>query len=113
MYEALASLDLVNIGRAEYYRQQALIYMSLFLKEHNDRKIKSIISEKGDERKLKQGKRPTRAQKQLIVKHGLDPEDWMVRMEDDRYVHLIGKTLGIKEIKILDKKSPAPASKQD
>ena len=61
---------------------------------------------------MKQGKCPTRNQKQVIVRNGLNPDEWLVRMEDNRYIHLIGKTPGMKEIKILDKeKALTPASK--
>ncbi|WP_072854976.1 DUF6906 family protein [Lactonifactor longoviformis] len=56
-------------------------------------------------RKIKQGKKPSLAQKKLILKNNLDPKQWRVVFEDDFYLHLVeNKPAGdMREIKILDK----------
>ena len=40
------------------------------------------------------GKNPTRRQKILIRKAGLNLENWLVRREDERYLYLIRRISG-------------------
>ncbi|WP_298515572.1 DUF6906 family protein [Marvinbryantia sp.] len=55
---------------------------------------------------MKQPKKPTLAQKKLIAGAGLDPEKWMVRYEDNGYLHIIDKgVLEQREVHIIDKQT--------
>lgn len=55
---------------------------------------------------MKQPKKPTLAQKKLIAGAGLDPEKWMVRYEDNRYLHIIDKgVLEQREEHIIDRQT--------
>lgn len=51
---------------------------------------------------MKQPKKPTLIQKKLIKDCGLDPKEWMVRLEDNDYLHIASSKTG--QFKILDKK---------
>jgi hypothetical protein len=42
-------------------------------------------------------------QKQTLVAVGLDPEDWLCRLEGKRYLHLIQKSRLPAELRIIDK----------
>lgn len=52
---------------------------------------------------MKQPKKPTLEQKKLIVAAGLDPEKWMVKMEDKSYLHLVERHFERRDIRIIDK----------
>ncbi|MGQ4668611.1 DUF6906 family protein [Metabacillus halosaccharovorans] len=45
---------------------------------------------------MKQGKRPTRAQKKLIVQSGLNPNNWLIEKNliHDHRLHLIHRETG-------------------
>lgn len=52
---------------------------------------------------MKQPKKPTLAQKKLIVDAGLDPEKWSVKLDDAMYLHLVDRGSEQREIHIIDK----------
>ena len=52
---------------------------------------------------MKQPKNPTLEQKKLIVDAGMDPEKWMVKMEDKSYLHLVEQHFEGRDIRIIDK----------
>lgn len=61
---------------------------------------------------MKQPKKLTRAQKNLVDKCGLFPTDWMCLYEDNDYLHIISKG-NPGEIKIIDKNRKALCGKED
>lgn len=46
------------------------------------------------ERKLKQPKKPTRAQKELMAEHGLRPENWMVLTDNRAEMQIVSRRSG-------------------
>lgn len=65
---------------------------------------------------MQNGQVPTPEQEILINKSGLFHTDWLVRHEDENYLHLVAKNKCPSEIKIVEKikrKVLAPASNQD
>lgn len=52
--------------------------------------------------KIKQGKRLTREQKQIVSNHYLNPDDWMLVEDLGSYLKVVGKES--KQIKIIDKR---------
>lgn len=65
---------------------------------------------------MQKGKEPNQAQEILINKAGLFHTDWLVRHEDDNYLHLVARNKDPSEVKIIDKekrKVLEPASNQD
>lgn len=50
---------------------------------------------------MRRAKRPTLAQKKIIVSHGLTPGEWLVHYENDTHLHVVRQKTG--EIKILGK----------
>ncbi|EET60385.1 hypothetical protein BRYFOR_07581 [Marvinbryantia formatexigens DSM 14469] len=62
---------------------------------------------------MKQPKKPTLAQKKLIADAGLDPEKWLVRYEDNRYLHIIDRgVLEQREVHIIDRQTGEIAVQQ-
>lgn len=54
---------------------------------------------------MKQPKKPTLANKKLMIQNGLNPDEWMVHFEDYLYLHIIPKgTKSTAASRILDKK---------
>lgn len=54
---------------------------------------------------MKQPKKPTLANKKLMIQNGLNPDEWMVHFEDDLYLHVIPKgAKSTSDARILDKK---------
>lgn len=51
---------------------------------------------------MKQPKKLTRDQKKLVVKAGLNPNEWMCLLEDAMYLNIINKSKN--KIKIIDRK---------
>lgn len=51
---------------------------------------------------MKQPKKLTLSNKKLLVKVGLNPEEWMVRFEDKQFLHIVNKATS--KIRIIDKK---------
>ena len=47
-----------------------------------------------EERKLKQPKKPTRAQKELMAEHGLRPENWMVLTDNRAEMQIVSRRSG-------------------
>lgn len=52
---------------------------------------------------VKQPRKPTLAQKKLIVNAGLDPDCWSVTLEDALYLHLVDRGMEQRQIRIIDK----------
>lgn len=52
---------------------------------------------------MRQARRPTRRQKDLIERAGLEPEKWLIRHEDNYYLHLVDKGLEQRQLVIIDK----------
>lgn len=50
---------------------------------------------------MKQAKRLTRSQKEVVKSHGLVPNNWMLQQETDFYFHLVNKKT--QSTKIIDK----------
>lgn len=50
---------------------------------------------------MKQPKRPTRNQKEIINSHGLNANNWMIQKESEFYLYLINKESG--KQRIIDK----------
>ena len=65
---------------------------------------------------MKQPRKPTLAQKKIIVAAGLNPMEWSVTLEDRMHLHLVERHFEGREIRIIDKatlevmkeKSPEP-----
>lgn len=55
----------------------------------------------GGEENMRQSKKPTLAQKKVIVSYGLMPDEWLVHYENSTHLHLVHKET--REIKILEK----------
>ena len=54
---------------------------------------------------MKQPKKLTRDQKNLIVLCGLNVDGWACHYEDKNYLHIVRKGQGPNEVKIIDKKN--------
>lgn len=54
---------------------------------------------------MRQGKKLTRNQKELLDKIGLDPMEWRYYFEDKQYLHIKSAKQGSKNIKIIDKEN--------
>lgn len=52
---------------------------------------------------MKQPRKPTLAQKKLIVDAGLDPDSWSVKLDDALYLHLVDRGMEQRQIHIIDK----------
>ena len=52
---------------------------------------------------MKQPKKPTLAQKKLIVDAGLDPEKWSVTHENEIYLYLVERHFEGRDIRVIDK----------
>lgn len=53
---------------------------------------------------MKQPKKLTRQNKILLEKVGLNPEEWINLLEDNRYLHIVRKNSDKRVVKIIDKK---------
>lgn len=54
---------------------------------------------------MKQPKKPTLAQKKLIAGAGLDPEKWMVRLENRMYLYIVDRGIEQRELRTIDKQT--------
>lgn len=54
---------------------------------------------------MKQPKKPTLAQKKLIADAGLDPEKWMVRLENKTHLHIVDRGIEQRDLQIIDKQT--------
>lgn len=54
---------------------------------------------------MKQPKKPTLAQKKIIACAGLDPEKWMVRLENRTHLHIVDRGIEQREQKTIDKQT--------
>lgn len=52
---------------------------------------------------MKQSKKLTRIQKQIVGKAGLDPSEWRMHYENDYHLHIVSSG-DPAELKIIDKK---------
>lgn len=52
---------------------------------------------------MKQPRKPTLAQKKLIVAAGLDPGKWSVTHENEHYLYLVERHFEGRDIRIIDK----------
>lgn len=52
---------------------------------------------------MKQPRKPTLAQKKLIVDAGLEPGKWSVIHENESYLHLVERHFEGRDIRIIDK----------
>lgn len=65
---------------------------------------------------MKQPSKPTLRQKKIIVRAGLDPNEWSVRKDNDQYLYLVERSIEQRKTVIIDKamlevmkeKSPEP-----
>lgn len=54
---------------------------------------------------MKRPKKPTRDQKELIAKVGLNPEEWLVRSDAGMYLKIVDKTMEQREEVTINKVS--------
>ncbi|MBM7606015.1 hypothetical protein JOC75_004043 [Metabacillus crassostreae] len=52
---------------------------------------------------MKQGKRPTREQKKLLVKSGLNPNNWLIEknLKHDHKLHLVHRETGTPRVVVV------------
>lgn len=54
---------------------------------------------------MKQPKKPTLEQKKLIMRAGLNPDEWSVRNENKQYLYLVDRGMEQRENIIIDKET--------
>ena len=61
---------------------------------------------------MRQGKKLTRNQKELLEKAGLNPLEWRYYFEDNQYLHILSTQPGKREIKIISKENRKVLSRE-
>lgn len=54
---------------------------------------------------MKQPRKPTRDQKELIAKVGLNPEEWLVRSDEGMYMKIVDRTIEQREEVTINKET--------
>lgn len=61
---------------------------------------------------MRNPKRPTLAQKKIISKAGLDPQQWSVTMEDGKYLHLVERHFRKRTVRVIIDKETLEVMKE-